>query len=72
MKTPVVVPGRMSDPTGKESWEQTGCEGNKSLVLGLAGTTALQGYAPSAMGLKGSACPQRRQPPTLPLSPNVL
>lgn len=49
MKTPAVVPNRMSDPMGKESWEQTGSEGNKSLVLGLPGTSALQGYAPSEM-----------------------
>lgn len=49
MKTPVVMPSRMSDPMGKEPWEQTGSEGNKSLVLGLPGTTTLQGHIPLEM-----------------------
>lgn len=73
MKTLVVMPSRMSDPMGKESWEQTGSERNKSLVQGLPGTTALQGYTPSEIwpqyAYKGGSplhCPHSPASPSPP------
>lgn len=82
MKTPVVMPSGMSDPQGKESWEQTGSEGNKSLVLGLpvlsphSGAPLPQKCSPKDLpAYKGGSplhCPHSPLCPHLPLSPNVL
>lgn len=69
MKTPAVMPNRMSDPMGKESWEQTSFEGTKALSWGSLAPLHSRATLPQKCGPEGLPAYKGDSPLHCPLSP---